>query len=440
MLPDALGALSMVVFTSEGGILIGNGELFVIHELRHQGLSISAIARQTGLDRKTVRKYLKQGLQRPRYGPRASRPQLLDPYRAYLRERIEAYPRIRGTRLLREIRQLGYPGCYAQLTAYLRDIRPPQDQGFEHRFETAPGEQAQVDFAQFKTDFADQPGRIRVVWLFSLVLGYCRFLTGQFVYGQHLASVLRCHMRAFDELGGVPRQILYDRMKTAVLGEDQARHVIYHPRLLELAEHYGFRPRACAPYRAKTKGKVERPFSYIRDDFFLGGCFANLEDLNAQFAEWRHGVANARCHGTTRRVVSEAFAEEQPKLLPLPRVPFKAVLSLQRRVSHDGMVSVNGNLYSVPDRTRRRVVEVHTLPDEVRIYEGRRLLEVHPLLRGRGQRRVAPGHRRWPPPGSSAAPKRGGDIVLMPPGHTVRRRDLRIYEHVGQALAGGERP
>ena len=120
--------------------------------------------------------------------PRAPRPQLLDPYRAYLRERVEANPRIRATRLLREIRQLGYLGCYSQLTVYLRDIRPAPDRGFEHRFEIAPGEQAQVDFAQFKTDFTEEPGRIRVVWLFSLVLGYCRWLTGQFVHGQHLAS------------------------------------------------------------------------------------------------------------------------------------------------------------------------------------------------------------------------------------------------------------
>ena len=194
----------MVFSTSEGRLLIGNGELFVTHELRHQGLSISAIARRTGLDRKTVRKYLAQGLQGPRYGPRAPRAQLLDPYRAYLRERVEAFPRLRATRLLREIRALGYPGGYTQLTAYLREIRPPLDRGFEHRFETAPGEQAQVDFAQFKTEFTDEPGRIRVVWVFSLVLGYSRLLTGQFVYGQHLASVLRCHMQAFAELGGVP--------------------------------------------------------------------------------------------------------------------------------------------------------------------------------------------------------------------------------------------
>ena len=119
-----------------------------------------------------------KGLQAPRYGPRAPRPQLLDPYRSYLRERVEEYPRIRGTRLLREIRQLGYPGCYSQLTAYLREVRPAPDRGFEHRFETAPGEQAQVDFAQFKTEFTEEPSRIRVVWLFSLVLGYCRWLTG----------------------------------------------------------------------------------------------------------------------------------------------------------------------------------------------------------------------------------------------------------------------
>lgn len=256
-----------------------NGELFVIHELHQQGLTISAIARQTRLDRKTVRKYLKRGLTSPRYGPRAPRPQLLDPYRPYLRERVEAYPQMRGTRLLRELEALGYRGCYSQVTAYLREIRPPVDTGFEHRFETAPGEQAQLDFAQFKTVFLDEPDCVRVVWLFSLVLGHSRWLTGQFVLRQDLATVLRCHLAAFDALGGVPQQVLYDRMKTVVLGEDEARHIIYHPRLLELAEHYGFVPRACAAYRAKTKGKVERPFSYVRDDFFLAGTFQNLEVL-----------------------------------------------------------------------------------------------------------------------------------------------------------------
>lgn len=422
-------------------MVIQNGELFVIHELHQEGLSISAIAQRTGLDRKTVRKYLKRGLKTPRYGPRTPRPQLLDPYRKYLRERVEAYPQMRGTRLLREIRALGYPGGYTQLTAYLRQIRPAADAGFEHRFETAPGEQAQADFAQFKTVFTDEPERIRIVWLFSLVLGFSRFLTGKFVFGQNLATVLRCHMDAFARLGGVPQHILYDRMKTAVLGETEARHIIYHPRLLELAEYYGFTPRACAAYRAKTKGKVERPFGYVRDDFFLAGVFHNIEDMNGQFTQWCDTLANPRCHGTTHRIVNEAFAEELPYLKPLPAQAFNAVLSLERRVSHDGMVSVNGNLYSVPDRTRRRVVEVHTLADEIHIYQDQQLLAVHPVLEGRGQRRVAAGHRRWPPPGRGAGrPSRTDSVILTPPGHAVSRRDLGIYDSVGKALAAGERP
>ena len=407
----------------------------MLHQLKDQGLTVSAIARRTGLDRKTVRKYLEQGLSAPTYGPRAPRPQRVDPYRPYLRQRIEAVPEIRATRLLREIRELGYSGGYTRLTDYLREIRPPKEHGFEHRFETDAGEQAQVDFAQFKTVFSDEPERMRVVWLFSLVLGFSRYLFGQFVLGQCLAVVLRCHLRAFAELGGVPREILYDRMKTAVLGEDEERNVIYHPKLIELAEHYDFRARACAAYRAKTKGKVERPFSYVREDFFLGSQFRNLDDLNAQFQRWREGVANPRRHGTTRRIVAEAFDEERPLLKPLPAVPFNTVLSLQRRVSRDGMVCVQGNAYSVPDTTRRRIVEVHTLAEEIRIYDGDRLIAVHPVLEGRGERQVAPGHRRWPPPPSGQRRRSTSTICLTPAGQTVNRRELVVYDTIGRALA-----
>ena len=279
---------------------------------------------------------------------------------------------------------------------------------------------------------------MRVVWLFSIVLGHSRYLYAQFVARQDLTSLIRCHIEAFNDFGGVPEQILYDRMKTAVLGETVDREVIYNAQLLDLARHYGFMPKACAPYRAKTKGKVERGFRYIRRDFFLGRTFRNLEDLNQQLSDWLHQVANARCHGTTGRIVNDAMSEERPLLQPLPALPYRSVLKLERRITRDGLVSVQGNLYSVPDRTRRRTVEVHLLADEVRIFEAGQLIAAHQLLEGKAQRRVAAAHRHWPPPGTRRSAQIDEVLPLEPSGMQVSRRSLEIYAQVGQALAERE--
>jgi transposase len=409
------------------------GELVMILDLHRQGLTVSAIARQVGIDRKTARKYIERGLEPPAYGPRKPRPRRLEPFEAYLRERVVAYPGLTGTRLLREIRERGYRGGYTAVSDFLREVRPAAVSPFEIRFETPPGEQAQVDFAQFQLVFTDEPGAPRIVWLFSLVLGYSRLIWARFVAHQDLQTVLRCHMAAFAALGGVPRTVLYDRMKTAVTGEAEG-HIVYNRALIDFARHHGFHPKACRPYRAKTKGKVERPFRYIREDFFLARSFHNLDDLNGQLAHWLATVANPRVHATTRRVVNEAFAEEQRVLQPLPLVPFRAVLKLERRVSHEGMVSVGGNLYSVPDATRKRVVEVHTLADEIRIFEAGTLIATHPVLEGRHQRRLAPGHRKTlvrSPTGAEAGP-----IPIGRAGDVVARRSLDFYDAVARRLAG----
>jgi transposase len=325
----------------------------MILDLHRQGLSVSAIARRVGVDRKTVRKYIERGLEPPSYGPRKPRARRLEPFEVYLWQRVAAYPGLTASRLLREIKEHSYAGGYTAVTDFLREVRPAPVPPFEVRFETPRGDQAQVDFAQFEVIFADEPGAVRKVWLFSLVLGYSRLIWARFVAHQDLQTVLRCHMAAFAALGYVPREILYDRMKTAVIGEDSEAHIVYNRSLIDFAGHYGFHPKACRPYRAKTKGKVERPFLYIREDFYLARSFRNLDDLNAQLAHWLGTVANPRVHATTRRVVNDAFAEE--KLQPLPLVRFSAVLKLERRVSHEGMVSVGGNLYSVPDATRKPV-------------------------------------------------------------------------------------
>ncbi|HYI82959.1 MAG TPA: IS21 family transposase, partial [Acetobacteraceae bacterium] len=190
------------------------GGLMMILELHREGVPISDIARRTGLDRKTVRKYIARGLEPPVYGPRPPRPLLIDGYASYLRERVAAFPGLTGRRLWREVRDLGFTGDYTTVTGFLRDVRPAATPAFERRFETAPGRQAQADFAHFRTEFAGAPGQIRIVWLFSLVLGHSRLIWARFVAHQDLQTVLRCHAAAFEALGGVPGEILYDRMRT----------------------------------------------------------------------------------------------------------------------------------------------------------------------------------------------------------------------------------
>ena len=208
---------------------------------------------------------------------------------------------------------------------------------------------------------------------------FARTLWGSFVLHQDLQTLLRCHAAAFEALGGVPEQILYDRMRTVFNREDpETSHIVYNRTLLAFARHYGYLPKACKAYRAKTKGKVERPFRYIREDFFLGRSFRNLDDLNAQFRQWLDQVANARTHATTRRVVAEHFAEECSALQPLTAGAFQAVLRLERRITRDGMVSIDGNLYSVPNSARRRTVEVHSTANEVRILEDGAVIATHP--------------------------------------------------------------
>jgi transposase len=410
------------------------GELVMILNLHRQGLTVSAIARQLGVDRK-VRRYIARGLEPPGYGPRERRKRLLDPFIRYLRERVTAYPGLTGRRLWRELRDQGYAGGYTAVTDKLREIRPGLPPAFEIRFETPPGEQAQVDLARFEVEFTDEPGAMRIVWLFSMVLGHSRLIWARFVVHQDLQTILRCHIAALEAIGGVPREILYDRMKTAVIGEDANGLVIYNRSLLDLARHYGFQPKACRPYRAKTKGKVERPFRYIREDFFLGATFCNLDDLNAQLRHWLDNVANPRVHATTQRVVNEAFAEEKPHLKPLPLAPYRAVLKLERRVSHEGMVSVAGNLYSVPDTTRRRILDVHVFADEIRILENGTMVAIHAPLEGRDQTRVDPAHRQ----ASSSSRRRlreGAPVIIRRAGDQVARRSLGFYEAVARRLAG----
>jgi transposase len=166
------------------GTVVSLGELMMILELHRQGLKVSAIARQLGIDRKTVAKYIARGLEPPAYGPRPPRARVTDPFVPYLRERLTAYPGLTAVRLWRELKERGFTGAYTAVKRAVATIRPAAPLLMEVRFETPPGEQAQVDLARFEVEFTDEPGVKRIVWLFSLVLGHSRLIWARFVLHQ----------------------------------------------------------------------------------------------------------------------------------------------------------------------------------------------------------------------------------------------------------------
>ena len=198
---------------------------------------------------------------------------------------------------MREIRQLGYDGGYTIVSDYLRKVRPRPEVEFEVRFKTPAGDQAQADFANFAVRFKDQPDQPRRIYLFTMLLGHSRYVWGRFCDNQTLQTVVRMHVRAFDAFGGVPKQILYDRMKTAVIGEDATGEVIYNRSLVSLLEYYGALPRACQPYRAKTNGKVERSHRSDQDAFYQLLSYKDDRDLHIKLAEWEQFYNFSRPHG-----------------------------------------------------------------------------------------------------------------------------------------------
>jgi len=286
-----------------------------INELKRQGLSISQISSLTGFDRKTVRKYLTDP-QTPRYSrrQRSTKGSKLEPFQPYLQERLSAGV-WNAVVLLSELKERGYSGGYTALKEYLHPLRKQAAVVAVRRFETPPGHQAQLDWGDL--GHLETPEGRRTLYGFVFTLGHSRVLFADVATDTKIATLLRLHEAAFTELGGVPREILYDRMKTAILGTDDRGETEWNPQLLDFARHWGFTPRACRAYRPQTKGKVESGIGYLRKNFLCGREAHNLSDLRGQLRTWVWQVANQRIHGTTHRHVFTAWQEEKLLLLPL---------------------------------------------------------------------------------------------------------------------------
>jgi transposase len=312
----------------------------LLQHLLDDGLSKTAIAQRLGVSRRVIYHWLATGqLTRdvdaaaPRHY--APRPTQLDPFIGIIAARLATYPELSAVRLFDEIRAAGYPGGITQVRDHVARVRPRPEPESLVRFETAPGHQAQVDFAEFRLPWGKR-------YALVVVLGYSRLLWLKFYPRQTLATVISGLEEAFAYLGGVPTELLFDQMK-AVIVEDQRADggkLLENAEFLRFAAHWGFRIRACRPYRAKTKGKVERPIRYIRSNFFYGREFIGDADLDAQCRTWLDDVANVRVHRTTQCVPRVRFeAEEARHLQPLAERAYRplvlpATRTIRRTVPH----------------------------------------------------------------------------------------------------------
>ncbi len=338
-----------------------------ILRLRDEGLSVSAIARKTGSDRKTVRKVLARGgapLPRRRRGgiPRYCK---LGEHTAYLESRM-AQGVYNAVVLFEELQHRGYTGGITVVRQYVRPFRPKVEGYATLRFETAPGEQAQVDFMEVRVHLGN--GQSAMLHVMLYVLAHSRLLAAQFLPDESRVQFLRGLDGAFRATGGVARVVLSDNLRAAVIGRNEHGEPIFAPEYLEFARHYGFTPRSCRPYRAQTKGKVERPVRYLRENFLprlteediAGG----LQRLNERLQWWLTEVANVREHGTTHeRPIDRWMRVETAALRPVPAYPFGLDEIEIRRVSRDAFVEWKTCRYAVPWQLAGRDVVVRESPD-----------------------------------------------------------------------------
>jgi transposase len=350
---------------------------------------IGTIADALGVHHETVQRALNRarGLH---LGPQI-RPSGLDPYKAVIATTLEQYPRLRATRLYAMLRERGYPGSAVQVRRYVRTVRPAARAEAFFRLDTLAGEQGQVDWGNFG---AIQIGAARrILSCFVLVLSWSRAVYARFALDQTLESFLRGHVEAFAALGGVPRILLYDNLKSVVL-ERFGEHIRFHPRLLELAGHYHFAPQPCAVARGNEKGRVERMIQYLRHAFFAARRFTTLDDLNAQLAQWIAETAHQRPvpGDPTGRRVAEALDEERPRLLPLPAHPFPCALVRGVSSGKTPYLRFDSNDYSIPHTLIRRPLTLVASEHQVRILDGTTEVACHARTYDRGQRIEAEAH------------------------------------------------
>ncbi|TAK84439.1 MAG: IS21 family transposase [Betaproteobacteria bacterium] len=414
------------------------GEQEMVHQERwaevrrlrlEEQISVSEIARRLDLDRKTVRRCLRQSEWRAYERlPRAET--LLTEHAQFLAERA-AQVNYSARILYQELRsRRGYRGSYETVKRFVAPLREAgrAEELCQMRFETGPGEQSQIDWGQLGTHFRAQPVTLHI---FVLTLGFSRRGFYYACADEQMSQFLEAHERAFEHFGGLTREHLYDRPRTVCYPDAEGRRV-WNPTFKSFAEYWGFEPRLCRAYRAQTKGKVESGVKYVKRNFHPGRSFVDIVDFQEQLDQWNADIADQRVHGTTHELPIERFAREREHLTALAGQPgFALARSVSRIVAEDWLVSFAANRYSVPFRLIGQTVSVQREGEWLRIRHRDELVAEHPLLAGKHQVRILPEHgpgaaaRNQRSRRSAASPAPGEQAALLP---QVEIRDLALYE------------
>lgn len=351
---------------------------------------VGTVAAQLGVHHSTVRRVLAQaGVPAARL---MARPSIVDPFVPFIVETLTKYPRLRASRLYVMARERGYAGAPDYFRHVVARYRPRPVAEAYLRLRTLAGEQGQVDWAHFGKLTIGRA--VRPLWAFVMVLSYSRKLFLSFYFGSAMPAFLHGHVSAFACFGGVPRELLYDNLKSAVL-ERSGNAIRFHPTLLELAAHYRFLPKPVAPARGNEKGRVERAIRYVRDAFFAAREFRDINDLNAQALGWCNGPASDRpCPEDRARSVREVFLDEVPRLIALPEDEFPAEERDDIEIGKTPYARFDLNDYSIPHDYTRRTLTVLASVDTVRILDGQDVIAAHPRCWDRGKQLEITAHVR----------------------------------------------
>jgi len=408
-----------------------------IVELAGRGMAKKAIARLLGIDIKTVRRHLRRADWQS-YQRCVIKKRLLDDYVDWIKGRLLEV-NYNASVIFQELKLMGYSGCYETVKEFVAPLRrayQAENEAFV-RFETAPGEQSQVDWGSVFVWLGEKREKVHI---FTLVLGYSRRLFAKGYIDEKTTHLLAGHEAAFQWFEGYTKEILYDNPKTMVLRHDVATgEVLLNNTFKDFCSHYQFKPRFCKPYRAQTKGKIEASVKYVKRNFLAGRRFKSLAHFNQELEKWLLTIADERIHGTTHEKPNVRFLEEKSYLLSLTEVkPYCLIPAVQRKVSQDAMVNFNSNRYSVPWIYSRKRVDIHLREGNILILLEDKEIAKHKLIEGKHQCVVNKEHFA----GLFKASYSKG--IPTPPQHdprwwdevTVMVRELNYYEQAAQVERG----